>query len=65
MIRRILGITAIAAVAALALDAPTQAEKSESDIATMFRSRCANCHAVPDIKLATDRAWLDQVNRTA
>ena len=30
----------------------------------VFRARCATCHAIPDPALRTDRAWLDQVNRT-
>ena len=36
----------------------------EPDAAHLFRARCANCHTVPDPALPTDRAWLDQVNRT-
>jgi hypothetical protein len=30
-----------------------------------FRGRCASCHTIPDLGLRADRAWLDQVNRTA
>lgn len=30
-----------------------------------FRARCLSCHQAPDLSLATDRAWLDQVHRTA
>jgi len=30
----------------------------------IFAARCANCHTVPDLDLRTDKAWLDQVNRT-
>ena len=30
-----------------------------------FEQRCANCHVPPDLRFATDRAWLDQVRRTA
>ena len=31
----------------------------------VFQNRCARCHVIPDQKHGTDRAWLDQVNRTA
>jgi len=37
----------------------------EVDAAGLFRARCASCHTVPDPALRTDRAWLDQVHRTA
>ena len=30
-----------------------------------FSQRCINCHQAPDLNYSTDRAWLDQVNRTA
>ena len=29
-----------------------------------YRTRCVSCHQPPDLSFATDRAWLDQVNRT-
>ena len=35
------------------------------DVGKMFQARCANCHTVPDRKIRTDLAWLDQVNRTS
>ncbi len=31
----------------------------------VFQKRCAHCHVIPDPKNRTDRAWLDQINRTA
>ena len=31
----------------------------------MFQKNCISCHQPPDLKFATDRAWLDQLNRTA
>jgi mono/diheme cytochrome c family protein len=31
----------------------------------LFQQACAGCHTAPDARFATDRAWLDQVNRTA
>ena len=52
--------------AALALlDAPASRAGAPDSAGEMFAQRCANCHPVPDPKIATDRAWLDQVNRTA
>lgn len=27
-------------------------------------TRCAQCHQPPDLQMATDQAWLDQVRRT-
>ena len=30
-----------------------------------FRKNCITCHQPPDRAFATDRAWLDQINRTA
>ena len=30
----------------------------------IFKGRCSKCHTVPDPSIATDLAWLDQVNRT-
>lgn len=38
-------------------------EKAEAGKA--FSQRCINCHQPPDLNYSTDRAWLDQVNRTA
>lgn len=40
-------------------------DKPEPEVARMFKHRCASCHAVPDPDVRTDRAWLDQVKRTA
>jgi len=50
-----------------ALFAPDRvaAGPDEVDAAGLFRARCATCHTVPDPALRTDRAWLDQVHRTA
>lgn len=46
-------------------DAQDAPEKPAPDVAAMFKRRCAGCHTVPDVGLRTDRAWLDQVKRTA
>jgi cytochrome c2 len=37
-------------------------DKSAGEV---FQARCASCHTVPDPALRTDRAWLDQIKRTA
>lgn len=47
------------------LDAPPSRAGAPESSARLFSERCASCHTVPDPKIATDRAWLDQVNRTA
>lgn len=31
----------------------------------LFEKNCISCHRPPDTVFATDRAWLDQINRTA
>jgi len=31
----------------------------------VFQNRCASCHIIPDPAVATDRSWIDQVNRTS
>ncbi|MHC4923707.1 MAG: hypothetical protein ACYTG4_06460 [Planctomycetota bacterium] len=56
-----------AAVPALAQeDAPAQGDKDAKDpSAVLFAKNCATCHAIPDTTLRTERAWLDQVNRTS
>ncbi len=67
---------ALAAAAALAAGAaallpgavlarPAEERPGAEDPARVFGERCASCHAVPDPDLRTDRAWLDQVRRTA
>ena len=30
-----------------------------------YRKTCLHCHEAPDLRFETERAWLDQVNRTA
>jgi len=65
MIRVGLGIVAVAALlASLALDEPGRAREAESGAGKLFTDRCADCHAVPDPAVRTDRAWLDQIKRT-
>lgn len=58
-------------VAALHWSAPAVAQKNHKiqkwtpkAAAATFEKRCASCHVVPDVSMRTDRAWLDQINRT-
>jgi hypothetical protein len=48
-------LTLGAAVAALGAEPPSR----------QFGASCADCHQPPDLEFSTDRAWLDQVKRTA
>jgi mono/diheme cytochrome c family protein len=41
------------------------AQTPEPDPAKLFRAHCLSCHQPPDLNLAIDRAWLDQIKRTA
>ena len=56
--RLLLGLSV--AVVLLAPDSISQGHNAEE----IFTARCANCHTVPDPGRRTDRAWLDQINRT-
>mgnify|MGYP002624319455 CR=1 FL=1 len=51
--------------AALLVPRTAVAEPDAAGAADVFRARCAHCHTIPDPALRTDRAWIDQVNRTA
>jgi len=42
----------------------THSKKAVRNAGKLFADRCVACHSVPNPKLATDLAWLDQVNRT-
>ena len=42
---------------------PTAAEVAEAGV--KYRKTCLHCHEAPDLRFETERAWLDQVNRTA
>ncbi len=52
-------------LACLAHPASDQAGGAASESTALFNARCALCHTVPDPALRPDRAWLDQVHRTA
>jgi mono/diheme cytochrome c family protein len=54
-----------ALLGAIALVPPDAARGEDKSAGAVFRARCAACHTVPDPALRTDRAWLDQINRTA
>ena len=53
------GVVAPIAVAA----GPTASEIAAAG--AKYRKTCLHCHQPPDLRFATERAWLDQVNRTA
>jgi len=53
-----------AVVLVLASSSLAQHDKPKIQAAKLFASRCASCHTVPDPRVATDLAWLDQVKRT-
>jgi hypothetical protein len=55
----------VALLGAIALVPPAATGGEEPSAGEVFQARCASCHAVPDPALRTDRAWLDQVKRTA
>ena len=56
-------------VAAIALlgagSAAAQSDALVAKIGAKFQRNCTHCHQPPDLQFATDRAWLDQVHRTA
>ena len=55
--KRAFVITAVFALAAAG-------NASAQELAGQFRA-CIRCHQPPDLNFATDRAWLDQINRTS
>ncbi len=52
-------------LAAAAQSPPEPAHQDSVDPGALFSERCSACHTVPDPSLRTDRAWLDQIHRTA
>ncbi len=61
----VLACLASLAAGAVLIATSSPATGKEPAVAEMFRQRCSSCHTVPDPEIRTDRAWLDQVNRTA
>jgi hypothetical protein len=59
------GLIAVGVWAALAGNGLAQVEAEVAEAGKTFQARCLACHQPPDLQFATDRAWLDQVNRTA
>ncbi|MHC4972160.1 MAG: hypothetical protein ACYTG3_07495 [Planctomycetota bacterium] len=54
-----------ALLGAIVLVPPAASRGEGKSAGEVFQARCAGCHTVPDRALRTDRAWLDQVKRTA
>ena len=53
-------------LALLGWSAPARGEDwSPQNVEAVFRNKCNHCHTVPDPGSAFDRAWLDQIKRTA
>ena len=56
----ILAFGVLSSISAAGQDRPgSEAERQ------LFQNRCANCHQPPDLRFATDRAWLRQVEDQA
>ena len=62
-----LRMSLIAAAAALlvASSAAAQSDGLVAEVGANFARNCVLCHQPPDLRFATDRAWLGQVDRTA
>ncbi len=45
--------------------ASAQTEAEMAEVGKRFQRSCMHCHQPPDLQFATDRAWLDQIKRTA
>ncbi len=61
--------TSITLLAAMAGVLPVRAENPDrtavAEAGTKFRQNCLGCHQPPDLRFATDRAWLGQIRETA
>lgn len=57
----------LAVLAALVIPSNVTGQKPDAikRAGAVFEKRCANCHTIPDPAVATDRGWLQQVNRTS
>ena len=59
-------LAALLFLALLSWSGPARGEDwSPQKVEATFRNKCNHCHTVPDPGSSFDRAWLDQVNRTA
>lgn len=54
----------IALLVLAAAAAPAPGQHSVAEAGKTFQ-KCQGCHQPPDPQLASDRAWLDQLRRTA
>ena len=60
-----ISLVAAAVVLCGASSATAQSDALVAEIGAKFLRNCTHCHQPPDLQFATDRAWLDQVHRTA
>lgn len=47
------------------LAAPEISPESIAEAGGKFRENCLSCHFVPDKRIASDRAWIGQIQETA
>ena len=59
-----LALAFVAGISAGTVQADDPGE-SQKKAALLYKTHCRSCHLVPDPGHERDRAWLDQVNRTA
>ena len=55
----------LAATAALPSATGDDEEWTPAEIRKTFVESCRSCHVPPDTSFATDRAWVDQIERTS
>ncbi|MHC5011232.1 MAG: hypothetical protein ACYTG6_09810 [Planctomycetota bacterium] len=61
-----LSLVAVLAFAPLVLTADEdEGEAPVPEVDRLFLDECIDCHRPPDPAFEVDRAWLDQVHRTA
>ena len=46
-------------------EAPKVSADLVAETGAKFRKNCMSCHVVPDLRIASDRAWLSQIRETA
>ena len=47
------------------LASTARAQEAQNEAGRSFRANCMGCHQAPDVRFGPDRAWLDQIRRTA
>ena len=67
IMRNTVGLVAAVLLASVAIGWADEEPKPEGAAAArgVFEKRCASCHVVPDLRFATDRAWLERIRSTA